>query len=207
MATFVFVENGRIRPAPGTRIIKAAEYAAIGPALKVYDEARKNAARIVKDAKAVYKIEKQKGYEDGLRQAKQEMAKQMTTMALRTEQYHRNMEKQIVRMVMNIVRKVLQDINPQTLVVNQVKTALAAFKGHKHLTIKTNPATAELLKERFSEVMTAHPAIGAIDVKAVPHLSADTLIMESETAIVEASMEAQLEAIEAAINNELQLAN
>lgn len=207
MATFVFIDNGRIRPAPGTRIIKAAEYSTIGPVLKVYEKVRINATRIVKEAEAVYKTEKQKGYEEGLRKAKQEMAEQMTTLALRTEQYHRSMEKQIVQLVMKIVRKVLQDIDPQALVVGQVKKALTALKGHKHLTLKTNPATAELLKERFSEIMDVHPAIGAIDVKGDPHLSSDTLILESETAIVEASIGSQLKAIEEAINKELQLPN
>jgi type III secretion protein L len=207
MATFVFIENGRIRTAPGTRIIKAAEYSAMVPAQKVYDEARSKAAEILKEAESVYQSEKQKGYQDGLRQARQEMAEQMTTLALRTAQYHRSMEKQIVQLVMEIVNKVLHGLDAQTLVVAQVKKALTAFKGSKHLTIKTHPAVAELLKERFSEMATASPAIGTIDVKGVSHLSSDTLVLESETAIVEASLKAQLKAIEDAIHKELQLPN
>lgn len=207
MATFVFIENGRIRPAHGTRIIKAAEYAAIGPALKVYAEARDNAAQIVKEAETIYESEKQKGYQEGLRQAKQEMAQQMTTLALRTEQYYRDMEKQIVQLVMEIVKKVLQGVEPQTLVVAQVKNALNTFKGCKHLTIKANPSVTGILKKRFADIMHTCPGIVSIDVKAVSHLESNALILESETGIVEASVETQLEAIEKAIKEELQLPN
>lgn len=207
MATFVFIKNGHIRPAPGTRIIKAADYATIGPALKVYADAREKADKIVKEAKAVYQSEKQRGYQEGLRQAKQEMAQQLTTLALRTEQYHRDMEKQIVQLVMDIVKKVLQGVEPQTLVVAQVKKALSTFKGSKHLTIKANPTVSTMLKKRFANIMQDCPGIVSIDVKAVSHLESKTLIIESETGIVEASVDAQLEAIEKSIKEELQLAN
>jgi type III secretion protein L len=207
MANFVFIKNGHIRPAPGTRIIKAAEYAAIGPAVKVYTDAREKADKILKEARIVYQSEKEKGYKEGLRQAKQEMAQQMTALTLRTEKYYRDMEKQIVHMVMEIVKKVLQGVEPQTLVVAQVKNALSTFKGCKHLTIKANPTVSTMIKERFVDIMQDCPGIDAIDVKAVSHLESNVLIMESETGIVEASMDAQLEAIEKAIKEELQLAN
>lgn len=207
MANFVFIDDGRIRPAPGTRVIKAADYAAIGPAIKVFDQACTKADEIVREAKEVYQSEKERGYQQGLQEAKKEMAMEMTAMALRIDQYYRDMEQQTIRLVMEIVNKVIQGVDLKQRVVGQVKNALTPFKGCKHLTIKAGPDVADMVKRHLSEFTDMCPGIAAIDVKPVPGMPSDNIVLESGTCIVEASVDAQLEAIENAIQDELKLPN
>ena len=207
MAQFIFIDDGRIRPDPGSRIIRAAEYATLGPARKVLDEARRVADGIIREANEVYRVEKQRGYEEGLRKAAREMAEQVTATALQSRHYYNRLEAQTIELVMAVFRKVLRDIEPRDLVTAQVGKALENFKGCRQVALKVNPDEVDALRRRLSEISAGGPGGGIIDVKAVPELPAGHAILESETSIVEASVEIQLAAIEEAFRNNMHFAN
>ena len=195
MADFIFLDGGRIRPESGGSVIKAADYAALREPGQVLADARKYAEKVVKDADAVYRSERARGYREGMREARQQMAEEIASTALRCDLHYRELKEQTILLVMEIFQKVLQDIEPRQLVTAQVKKALDAFKGRKRVVIKVHPSRADLLHDQLSEIMSGCPGIDIIDIKAAPHLSSDDLILESETGIVEASMEVQLAAI------------
>lgn len=203
MAGFVFIDSGRIRPQPGTRVIKAAEYASLGPAQKVMDEARQAAAGIIREAQNAFRAEKQRGYEEGLRKAARQMAQQMTATALESQKYYHELQAQTIELVMAVVRKVLRDLEPRDLVTAQVKKALEHFKGCRKITLKAGPDTADVINRRLPAITADNPGGSIIDVKSVPEMPAGDIILESETSIVEASLEVQLAAIEEAFRSEI----
>lgn len=201
MADFVFLDQGRLRPAPNTQIIKAADYAVITEAQQIIAAAHDQAAQIIKAAEAEFQAQSKKGFDQGLRQARKQMAEQITTTALHSQQYFRNLKTQTIELVMAVVKKVLQDIEPQALIVAQVTKALAALKGAPQVTLKVSPAVADTLNENLARITEAAPDIGLIDIKTVSGMPPDDLILESETGIVEAGLTDQLAAIEAAFRN------
>jgi type III secretion protein L len=207
MADFILLDEGRLRPAPGTRIIKKDTYALFGKAEDILAAARAKAADMVAAAEKVYQSEKQRGHAEGLENARAEMAEAMTAAALRTEQHFRTLEAETVSLVMAVVRKVLHAIEPRDLVAGQVTKALEAFKGCPRVTLKVHPQVAEDLHARLSEIAAKRPEIDLIHVKTTPDLAPDQLIVESATGILEASLETQLDAIERAFRQVLELPN
>jgi type III secretion protein L len=203
MADFIFLDGGRIRPESGGSVIKAADYAVMREPRQVLADAREYAEGVVKDADAVYRSERERGYREGMREARQQMAEQLVSTALRCELHYRELREQTILLVMEIFNKVLQDIEPRQLVAAQVKKALGAFKGRKRVVVKVHPSRAEMLHDQLTDIMAGCPGIDLIEIKAAPHLSADELILESETGIVEASMAVQLAAIREAFQKEL----
>ena len=186
-------------------MIKAADYAVMREPRQVLEDARNYAEGVLKDAEAVYRSERARGYQEGMRDAKQQMAEQMASTALRCELHYRELKEQTITLVMEMFKKVLRDIEPRQLIGAQVKKALDAFKGRKRVVIKVHPSKAEMLHDQLSDIMAGCPGIDIIDIKAAPHLSADDLILESETGIVEATMAVQLAAIREAFKKQLNL--
>lgn len=207
MADFILLDEGRLRPAPGTRIIKKDTYAVFGEAETILAAARAKAAEIVAAAEKVYQTEKQRGHAEGLECARAEMAETMAAAALRTEQHFRTLEEETVSLVMAVVRKVLHAVEPQDLVVAQVSKALEAFRGSPRVTLKVHPQVADDLYARLAEIAAKRPDIDLIDVKTAPDLAPDRLILESATGILEASIETQLEAIEQGFRQVIDLPN
>lgn len=207
MADFILIDEGRLRPAPGTRIIKKETYAIFGQAEEILAAARAKAADILAAAEKVYQSEKQRGHAEGLECARAEMAEAMAVAALRTEQHFRTLEEETVSLVMAVVRKVLHAIEPRDLAAAQVSKALEAFKGCPRVTLKVHPQTVDDLHARLTEITAKHPDIDLIDVKTTLDLAPDQLIVESATGILEASLETQLDAIERAFQQALELPN
>jgi type III secretion protein L len=196
MAEFVLLDEGRIRPAPGTRIINKEAYAVFGEAEAILAAARAKAAEIVAAAESAHQAEKQRGYSEGIESAQAEMAQSMAAAALRTERHYRTLEGETVDLVMAVVRKVLHALEPRDLVVAQVSRALEAFKGCPRVTLKVHPQAVEDLHARLAEITANRPDIDLVDIKANADLAPGRLIIESAMGILEASLETQLEAIE-----------
>jgi type III secretion protein L len=207
MADFILLDEGRLRPAPGTRIIKKETYAIFGEAEDILAAARAKAAEMTAAAEKVYEAEKQRGHAEGLSRARAEMAAEMAAAALRTERHFRSLEAETVSLVMAVVRKVLHAIEPEDLVVAQVSKALEAFKGCPRVTLKVHPRVVDDLYARLVEITAQRPDIDLIDVKPAPDLSPDQLILQSATGILDASLETQLDAIEQGFRQALDLPN
>jgi len=205
MAVFFFINDGRIRAASGSGIIKAGDYGIVGQAQQVIEEARTKADQIEMQAEAVYQSEKKRGYQDGLTKARYAMAEQIMATSIRSDRHIKLLKEQIVSLVMEICKKVLHDVEPWTLIMAQVEKALQGFRGSDLVTLKVNPALADTLNQKLSMFSVIGRGIDAIQVKAVPGLKEDELILESEMGIVEATLDVQLSAIENAFRKALEL--
>jgi type III secretion protein L len=201
MANFIILENDRLRPDADARVVKAADYAVLLDPGKVLQAVQRRSASRLKQAEAMYSTEKQRGFQQGLDEARRQMAAQVTETALRCETFCRELEAQAIGLVMDVVKKVLDHMDCRQLAEAQVKKALARFKGCKRVQIKVDPAQAHIVRGGLARIMAACPGVGAIEVKAVEGLPKGTLVLESETGIVEASMPVQLAAIEQAFKN------
>ena len=201
MATFVFLDQGRIRPAADAGIIRAADAGVVLEAQRVLDEARCRAAEIVNSAEDGFQAEKRRGFAQGVQEAKQKMAEQMVAVDLRTAQHDRVLRAQTIALVMAIVRKVLGEMDVRSLVVAQVTEALKSVKRGQRLTLRVNPSVADTLRANLTRIQTTGRDTDHMEVETAAHLAPDDLIIESDIGIVQASMAVQLSAIESAFRD------
>ena len=231
MASFIFIENNRLKIPPATKVIKAKSYAGIHSTNTILSEAKNKAEEIIskareqaeeiiskglkqaeeieskaqaqtekitKEAEIAYAAEKQKGYQEGLEKAKHEMAVNISAIPLKTAQYYHTVEKKMTTLVMDTVRKVIDNMDKSELIVGLVKKALLVFKSQKMITLKVALVHVDLINEYLSEIMAGYPNIDTIEIKGDERISPNELIMESEIGIVNAGIETQLAAIEEA---------
>jgi type III secretion protein L len=80
-----------------------------------------------------------------------------------------------------------------------VQRALALVRGQKQLTLRVNPAQADALRADLDSLLTTFPTIECVDVAADGRIALDACLIESEIGVVEASLPAQLAALESAL--------
>jgi type III secretion protein L len=158
--------------------------------------ARAEAERIVGQAQAAFDAEKQRGYEEGLMEARLEEADRMIENATRTVEYFAAIEHKIVGLVMQAVRRIMADFTDTERVVAVVQSGLAVMRNQKQLTLRLPPEHLEDIKGRAAGLLERFPGVGMIDFMPDPRLKGDAAILESEMGVVEASIELQLKAIE-----------
>ena len=195
MAYVLRAGNRIVRPDPGRKVIKAADYGSLRKADAIIADAEARAKEIVASAQKAYDAEKARGYEDGRDEARIEAAERMIETTSRTIDYFSKIEGQMVELVLGAVRKIFDDFDDEKRVMMVVKSALAAVRNQKQMTLRIPPQHVETVRKHVNELLAAYPGVGYLDIAADPRLAGDACILESEIGIVEASITGQIGAL------------
>ncbi|NJN46700.1 MAG: HrpE/YscL family type III secretion apparatus protein [Candidatus Competibacteraceae bacterium] len=182
-----------------TRILKAADYQVFETAGQVLADAQRRAQDILAQAEQVYEEQKARGYEDGMDEAKQEMAEQMLDTVGRTVDYFAQVEKRVAAVVIAAVRKILGDFDEQELTVGVVRNALQVVRTQKQVTVRVSPGQEQALRERLDEILAGYSGVSYLEIVPDHRLNRGGCILETDIGVVEASVEVQLQALEQAI--------
>jgi type III secretion protein L len=184
-----------VRPGGGRKVIKARDWAAIVAADQLVEDAKKRAKEITDTARAAYEQERRRGFEDGRDEAQMEAAERMIETTSRTIDYFARVEGEMVELVLGAVRKIFADFDDESRVLLVVKSALAAVRNQKQMTLRVPPNHVDTVRAHVNELLAAYPGVGYLDITSDARLTGDACILESEIGIVEASIQSQIEAL------------
>ena len=203
MGTLLFINNGRFAPAPGQKVLKAADYALLLEAENILATAREEAAKTAEAAREAYAAEKERGYADGLMEGKMEMAERMMDTVSAGVDYLEGLEDTIVDLVMNAMRKVVDGFDDKERVVGVVRKALGYARSQKRVVLRVCPEDAEIVHAEMAALLRDFPGIGILDVATDPRLEKGACILESELGLIDAGLDVQLAAIRKAFLSQL----
>ena len=186
-------------PAPGVKVLKAADVDALHDAASLIAAARAHAAEIEKKAEAVYEERFQQGYEDGVEAGKMENAEKMMETVLASVEFIESIENTVVSVVNQSIRKIIGELDDETRIKRIVGTALNTVRGQQRVTVRVNPAE----EPTVSKALAAMTSGSYLTVVADPRLGPDSCILESELGVVDASLETQLKALEHAFTSKI----
>ncbi|MET4580102.1 HrpE/YscL family type III secretion apparatus protein [Ottowia thiooxydans] len=189
--------------APGTQVLRAAEVNAWADAEAMLEAARAQADAIVAGANDAFEKERQRGYAEGVAEARMEQAEKMIDTVSRTVDYFAKVESDMVALVMAAVRKIIDDFDDEQRVVIVVKNALSVVRNQKQMTLRVNPRQVDAVRAHTNELLAAYPGVGYLDIVPDGRLDAEACILESEIGMVEASIEGQIAALQAAFQKVL----
>ena len=189
-------DGAMMRPDPAAWVLQAQDVATWHEAQAVLAQAHEAAERIRAEAERVYEAEKTRGYAEGLEKIQLEQMDRMIDAASKTVDYFAGMEQRVVKLVMQSVRKVVDDFTDEDRVLAVVRSGLAVMRNQKQLTLRLSPAHVDPVRARAHELLERFPGVGMLDIVADPRLKDDAAILESDIGVVQASMAKQLEALE-----------
>lgn len=191
------------RLAGDVTLLRAADRQALVDAQALIAAASAQAQAIEAEAAAAFEAERQRGYQEGLMDAKLEQAEQMIENVGRTVDYFARVETEMVELVMASVRKIIEGFDEQERVLIVVRNALAVVRNQKQMTLRLHPSKVEMVRSQVNALLADYPGVGYLDIVADARLQELACILESEIGMVEASIEGQLGALQRAFQKML----
>ncbi|MBQ3059976.1 MAG: HrpE/YscL family type III secretion apparatus protein [Desulfovibrio sp.] len=189
-----------VSPAPGTRILRAREYAQLLEADSLLHLACEQAEHIRASAEASFEEKKREGYEQGLLEGRMEQAEKMMETTLEAVEYIEKLEGSLVNIVAAAVRKIIGELDDRERIVRVVRTALLSVRSQQKVLVRVSPSDEAAVREALAVMMSASlGGINFLDVAADPRMHHGDCLLESELGVVDASLESQLKAIENAL--------
>lgn len=185
-------------------VLKAADYAAAVAAQDLVRQAEEEAARIRAEAEEIYRQRKAQGHREGVEAGKAEMAQQVVATLGQSNTYLAKIEQALVDVVMKSTARVIGEIGERERVERIVRRALEHLGQSGQVQIKVSPDQGEWMKGRVDALLTAFPRVKFLEVRVDPRLPADGCVLETEFAVIDATVETQLRAIEKALIQSIQ---
>ncbi|MDR3045221.1 MAG: HrpE/YscL family type III secretion apparatus protein [Desulfovibrio sp.] len=190
-----------VTPAPGQRVLKAADAALLHQAQDILEAARARAAELEQAARQAYDRRVEEGYRDGLEQGRLEHAEKLLETIMSSVEFIEGIEATVVRVVTEAVRKVIGDLGDDERIVRIVRTALVAVRSQQRVVVRVAPADERAVTEALGAMLQSAPGSASfLDVVADPRLDRGACLLESELGVVDASLETQLKALENAFH-------
>lgn len=181
-------------------VVTAEEAGVLARADEIVAAAEADAAKIRADAQVAYEAEKKKGYDDGIAEGKAEILMQKLDLIDESVRYMESIETRVSDIVLKALKKCVAEIGDKELVVQIVRKAMqAVVRNQRQITIKVSADMVPVVKERLQAILADFPSLSYADVAEDPHLADTACVVETEAGLVEASVDAQLAAIEKSI--------
>lgn len=117
-------------------VVPAAEAAAWLEASALLEHARQEAAQLLGSARQQLEAERERGYQQGLEEARLELTERMIETASRTVELFASIEQRMVSLVMDAVRRLMADFSDTERVMAVVRSALSVLRNQRQLTLK-----------------------------------------------------------------------
>jgi type III secretion protein L len=185
---------------PDKKVIKASEYAQYMSGQEVIQSAQEEAKVILEKSKVVFEEERQKGYEEGLKQGKQQMAQHLMDYVSKTVEGYEQFEEKMLEIVMQALRHILGEMDNKDLVMAVIKRVISVVRSQKEITLRVAPTQKDYVQSQLAPILSEYPSVGFIDVVADQRLREGDCIAETQIGVVDARLEVQLEAIHKAFS-------
>jgi type III secretion protein L len=191
---------------PNGRILRAAEARAWQDAHAFLDEARRDAQQLRDAARRAYAAEYAQGYEDGKAKGDADAARLVSETAVKVDRYLGGLEAEIITLALDVVRRVLGEFDAGMLVAKAAAQAVTEIRRAKYLKIRLHPASVNRVRDELNAVLRESDLGMTVEIDADDTLATGACILSTDIAVIDASIEAQLNAIAAAISSKAEAA-
>jgi len=195
MGSMFLLKKQAFEPAPGTRCIKAADYAAMVQANDLLEEARRMYESMSAEAHEIYESQKAMGYEEGLEEGRREHAAKIFEAAAQSLELFESLENSVVKIVTDALERIVGEMNDKDLILRVVKSGLAIARNERRVVVRVSPEQAPSVEASTTELLRHYAGIRLLDVVADARLKKNDCLVESEMGVVDAGLDTQLAAL------------
>jgi type III secretion protein L len=182
---------------PGSRILRSADVDAWREGYRFLALVREAAAKTEENARSAYDAAHEKGFAEGQAAGAIEANQIVRETTLAVDRYLSRLDIEISTLVLNIVRRLIGEIDVADLVAYAVTQAMTEFRQEKNIRIAVHPAAADRVSSALAALaLDDQPAV---TVEPDPALDKGACILVSDVAVVDASIEVQLRKLEAGL--------
>ena len=204
MAAIALFPEGKVAPGPEVRVLRAADYMTLVEAREAIARGRAEAEEWRRKAEEAYEERRRDGFAEGLAEGKAELAAQLLETLTASVDQVAAMESQLVDVVIQSLRAILGTFEREELVTRVVGNALRLVRDEKKILLRVAAADLNAVSARMEDIRLRYSGMGRVDVVADSALTPGGCILETETGVVDASLERQLAIIEETFRRHLE---
>jgi type III secretion protein L len=201
MAALFQLVGNRPSPQPGQQVLKAREAMTFFEAEELVTALQARTRDLDASAETIYRQRHEDGYRDGLQAGKMEYAGKILETVMSSVEYLENLEVSLVRIVGEITRKLLGEMEHDEVIVRLVRQALHAVRSERKVMVRVSVKDETAVRQGLAGLLQQKDggAAGFLEIVPDPDLLPGSCILESEMGVIEASLEAQLKNLEDAL--------
>lgn len=169
----------------------------IGKAEAEAEQIREGAQDVLAQAHERYQEEKERGYQEGLAQAKAEYLEKLMTLKREREEMFKNAEGDMIQLVSEVIEKVLGEAIEKGSIVAVVKHALSQLQG-RQVIVRVNPTDIQHLKVNQPQFVELVGQSRSLSFQEDETVEAGGCIVETEVGTLDAQLSTQLVGIKKA---------
>lgn len=201
-ANFIQLKGLAPQIKPGIKIIKSTDYAQYKSSCELFEELQQDIKKHEAEAAALKLKSIERGLSKGAEEAKSRLANQILTSASSLVSQLSAIEKDLSNVVLNAVRKIVSEFDDEKVVFEAVKKGLGLVYNSQKVTIRVHPSVAPSLASRLNEL---NHDVNFLEITSDDRIQTTDCFLESDIGIVNASLDAQMNAIEIAIKSKLSI--
>lgn len=151
--------------------------------------------RFLAEAQAAYNAERERGYADGKEAGALEATRIVGETAARVDRYLASLEREIAQLALDIVRRVLGEVDAGALIERAAIHAMADFKEAKSLEITVHPENLARVRTAVASYIRQANLGLTVTVQEDARMPRDGCTLASDFTVVDASVEGQLRAL------------
>jgi len=200
MKFFSLIKNDEVHIAPDAKVIPSAQFEKLVEADELIERIHLDIEAYRKEVEVECQKIKEKAQEEGFSEGLAKWNEQLQFLEKEKERVEEQMNKTIIPLALTAVKKILGkelEMKP-SLVAEIVKTALKPVSQHRKITIFVNKEDLDLIEEDRSEIKALFEHLSTLSIKVRDDVKRGGCIIETEAGIINAQLESQLTALEAA---------
>lgn len=199
------IVDDKITIAPGTKIIKAEQLEVIYNAQSIIDKSKEVASEITKKAEETYKLRYAEGFKAGVEEGKGEYSFKIMDMLMSQVDSLAKLELDLANVVIDAVKKIINDIPEDELVVKIVRQGINTVRGQKRVVVRISPMDEKAVKEDLKLMLVSSDGTsGYVEIQVDSNLHRGDCILETPLGIVNSSLDNQLKILQKAVINRVQ---
>ena len=185
---------------PGQKIIRREEAQNWVDGYRFVAEGRRAADELRQSAQVAYDETKARGFDEGRAAGTAEAAAIVAETVAKVDQYLASIERQVAELSLSVVEQVLGALADGEIMARVTKQALDAFRREKYVRVRVSPAVLEVVQRALSAWPGAEVSGPTLVIEADPRLEPKQCTIVTEFAVVDASLDAQLNIVHRIFN-------
>lgn len=200
MNFFSLIKKEGIHPAPKKKVIPAKEFSTLVEAADILKQAKKEEIEFrLEVAQECEKLKEQAetaGFEEGLKR----WNLQLEVLEREVEELRHEIENSLVPLALAAVKKIIgkELETKRETVVDIIATALKTVSQHRRITIYVNQADLDMVETNRPKIKQLFEHLETLTIAPREDVTEGGCIIETEAGIINAQLENQLAALEAA---------
>jgi type III secretion protein L len=172
---------------------------------QIIREAEEEAQRILDSANEEAGQIHERGFEEGRQQALAQWTQKITEALLKVDQMHQEIEPLYIGLIRTCVEKIIDGelrLHPDAI-VGVVRNALRDARQQREIMVRVHPADADALQKNKPRLLEMLARAQTIEIRADEAIRRGGCVVVTELGTIDAKLERQLDALELALQTEL----